>query len=183
MSVLTFDSNNFEAEVLNSEKPVLVDFWAAWCGPCRMVGPVVEQLAQDYAGRIKVGKLNVDENRELAGRYRVMSIPTLAIFKMGRKFSAALASGQQHLVSFIEETSNTARCTAIKDSHWPLKRRSNSARTCTAQAANQPLAIKRRIYFPGSGCYSFYHRPCSWYFCCSQSRNSRTRDSCPLLVG
>ena len=66
MSVLTFDSNNFEAEVLKSEKPVLVDFWAAWCGPCRMVGPVVEQLAQDYAGRIKVGKLNVDENRELA---------------------------------------------------------------------------------------------------------------------
>lgn len=104
MSVLTFDSNNFEAEVLKSEKPVLVDFWAAWCGPCRMVGPVVEQLAQDYAGRIKVGKLNVDENRELAGRYRVMNIPTLAIFNNGQEVQRSVGfRGKQHLVSFIEE--------------------------------------------------------------------------------
>ena len=74
---------NFEQEVLKNEKPVLVDFWAAWCGPCQMMGPIVEELAEEVKGKYKVGKLNVDENRETASKYNVMSIPTLIIFKGG----------------------------------------------------------------------------------------------------
>ncbi len=81
--VLNVTTDNFDEEVMNSEQPVLVDFWAPWCGPCRMVGPVVEELAEQYFGRVKVGKLNVDEQQELAGRYKVMSIPTIMLFKDG----------------------------------------------------------------------------------------------------
>jgi thioredoxin 1 len=73
----------FEAQVLRSEVPVLVDFWAAWCGPCRMIAPIVEDLAGEYEGRLKVVKVDVDENTALAYRYGVMSIPTLGIFKGG----------------------------------------------------------------------------------------------------
>ncbi len=81
---LEFTDQNFEQEVLKSEKPVLVDFWAEWCGPCRMMSPAVESLATDYAGRAKVGKLNVDENQSVAGRYNIRSIPTLLLFKNGQ---------------------------------------------------------------------------------------------------
>ncbi len=83
-NVKKFSLNNWETEVLNSDKPVLVDFWAAWCNPCRMVGPIVEELADSYAGKIMVGKLNVDEEGAIAGKYGVMSIPTLAVFKGGQ---------------------------------------------------------------------------------------------------
>ena len=76
--------DNFNTEVLSSSIPVLVDFWATWCGPCRMVGPFVEQLASDYDGKAKVGKVNVDEQEELAAQYHVMSIPTLIVFKGGK---------------------------------------------------------------------------------------------------
>lgn len=74
----------FDQEVLNSSKPVLVDFWAAWCGPCRMVAPVVEQIANEYSDRLEVAKLDVDENPNVAMRYGIMSIPTLMIFKDGK---------------------------------------------------------------------------------------------------
>lgn len=80
-----FTDQNFEQEVLKSEKPVLVDFWAAWCGPCQMIGPIIEELAEEAKDRYKVGKLNVDENRETASKYGVMSIPTLIIFKDGKE--------------------------------------------------------------------------------------------------
>lgn len=83
-NVLNVTSDNFETEVVNSDKPVLVDFWAAWCGPCRMVGPVIEQLADEYVGKVKIGKLNVDEQGELASRFSVMSIPTIVLFKEGQ---------------------------------------------------------------------------------------------------
>lgn len=81
---LTFTDANFEAEVLKSDLPVLVDFWAPWCGPCQMMGPIVDELAKDYEGKkIKIGKLNVDENMEVAGKWEVMSVPTFIVFKNG----------------------------------------------------------------------------------------------------
>lgn len=75
---------NFEEEVLKSDKPVLVDFWASWCGPCKMLAPVVEGIAEKYSDRIKVGKVNVDEQQDLAVRFNIMSIPTLIVFKNGQ---------------------------------------------------------------------------------------------------
>jgi thioredoxin 1 len=81
---MQFTDQNFEAEVLKSDKPVLVDFWAVWCGPCQMMGPIIEELAEEVKEKYKVGKLNVDENRVTAGEYSVMSIPTLIIFKGGK---------------------------------------------------------------------------------------------------
>jgi thioredoxin 1 len=81
--VTTITGENFEAEVLKSPIPVLIDFWAAWCGPCRMIGPFIEQLGAEYDGRIKIGKVNVDEQGELANRHSVVSIPTLVVYKNG----------------------------------------------------------------------------------------------------
>lgn len=82
--VLKFDDAVFESEVLKSDIPVLVDFWAPWCGPCRMIAPVVEEISSSYSGRIKVGKLNVDENHETTMKYGIRSIPTIIIFKNGQ---------------------------------------------------------------------------------------------------
>lgn len=78
-----FTSKNFEEEVIKSDIPVLVDFYADWCGPCKMMGPVVETLAGEYEGKVKVGKLNIDDNEDIAARYGVMTIPTLLILKSG----------------------------------------------------------------------------------------------------
>lgn len=80
---LKFTDDSFEEEVLKSDKPVLVDFWAEWCGPCRMVGPVVEELAGEYEGKAKVGKVDVDNNPEISTKYGIRSIPSLLIFKNG----------------------------------------------------------------------------------------------------
>jgi len=79
----TFSDDTFEAEVLKSETPVFVDFWAPWCGPCQQMGPLVEELATELGDTVKVGKLNVDENQMVAGKYNVMSIPTFLLFKGG----------------------------------------------------------------------------------------------------
>jgi len=84
MSALQLTEKNFEEEVLKSQLPVLVDFWAEWCGPCRMVGPIVDEIAKDYQGKLKVAKLNVDEAQDLAIKYGVMSIPTLLLFRQGK---------------------------------------------------------------------------------------------------
>lgn len=81
--VLTFSDNSFDTDVLKSDLPVLVDFWATWCGPCQRITPIVEELAAEFAGKAKVGKLNVDENQQAAIDYGVQSIPTLLIFKGG----------------------------------------------------------------------------------------------------
>ncbi|MDP8257863.1 MAG: thioredoxin [Candidatus Aadella gelida] len=80
---ISVNDKNFEEEVLKSEIPVLVDFWAPWCGPCQMVGPVVEEIAKEYHGKLKVCKVNVDEAPSVASKYGVMSIPTLAVIKNG----------------------------------------------------------------------------------------------------
>ena len=82
-----FTSANFDADVLGSEIPVVVDFFATWCGPCRMMAPVIEELAEEYDGKVKIGKLDVDENSDIAARYGVMSIPTIILFKNGEVFS------------------------------------------------------------------------------------------------
>lgn len=82
--VITFTDSNFDAEVLQSPEPVLVDFWAVWCGPCRAIAPAVEELATEFKGKARVGKLNVDENQRVAARYGIRSIPTLLIFKNGQ---------------------------------------------------------------------------------------------------
>ncbi|WOD40671.1 thioredoxin [Nodosilinea sp. E11] len=82
---LTLTADNFEAEVLQSDVPVLVDFWAAWCGPCRIMNPIVEELAETFAGRAKVAKLNVDEEDALALQFHVMAIPTLIFFQHGER--------------------------------------------------------------------------------------------------
>jgi len=99
-----FSDQNFDAEVLKADLPTLVDFWAPWCGPCRMVGPIVEELAKQYAGKIKVGKLNVDNNANTAAQYGVRSIPTLILFKAGKVASQTVgAQPKTELVKFIEK--------------------------------------------------------------------------------
>ena len=91
MSAIQVNKNNFQEEVLNSDKPVLVDFWASWCGPCRMVAPVLEEIANERSD-VKVCKINVDEESELAGRYNVMSIPTLLVVKEGQVVNQAVGA-------------------------------------------------------------------------------------------
>lgn len=94
-NVIKLTDANFGDQVLSDAGPVLVDFWAPWCGPCRMVAPVVEAVASEYAGKVKVGKVNVDENSSLASRFGIMSIPTLILFKNGQQV--------ERIVGFIQK--------------------------------------------------------------------------------
>ena len=101
-NVITVTSENFESEVLNSEKPVLVDFRASWCGPCRMLSPIVDEIAEEVQ-TIKVGKVNVDEQQDLAGKFGVMSIPTLILFKNGQPVNKSVgAKSKAALLDFIK---------------------------------------------------------------------------------
>jgi thioredoxin 1 len=102
-SVTEVTDNNFQAEVLESEVPVLVDFWAPWCGPCRMVAPVVEEIAEEHGEALKVVKLNIDENQQTAMEFNVMSIPTLIVFRGGQPAKTVVgAYPKRKLVAELE---------------------------------------------------------------------------------
>ena len=102
MAELTFNDQNFDEEVLKSKIPVLIDFWAPWCGPCKMQGPIIEELAKDYEGKdIKIGKLNVDDASQSASKFQIMSIPTLVIFKDGKPIEQMM--GVQDKNTLIEK--------------------------------------------------------------------------------
>ena len=90
MAELVITKDNFENEVLKADKPAVIDFWAPWCGPCRMMGPVIEKFAEEFDGKYVVGKVNVDEEDELSSRFNIMSIPTIKVFKNGREVASAL---------------------------------------------------------------------------------------------
>ena len=101
MSAININKNNFSSEVLHSDRPVLLDFWASWCGPCRMVGPLVEEIADERAD-IKVGKVNVDEQPELAAQFGVMSIPTLVVMQNGEIVNKAVgARPKQQILAML----------------------------------------------------------------------------------
>ena len=101
--IVTVTDQNFEEEVLRSDLPTEVDFWAPWCGPCRMIGPVLEELATQYDGKLKVGKVNVDEHQDAARQYGIASIPTLLLFKDGQLVDRAIgAMPKPHLEQFIK---------------------------------------------------------------------------------
>ena len=90
MSELKITKENFEREVLQSDKPVLIDFWASWCGPCRMLSPTISEIAEEYKDKVKVGKVNVDEEEELAAMFRVSSIPLLVVMKDGKVVNSSV---------------------------------------------------------------------------------------------
>jgi thioredoxin 1 len=103
-NIYEFTDANFKAEVLDSTMPVLIDFWAPWCGPCRMVAPVVEQIAAEYAGKAKVGKVNVDDNPTIATNYGIRSIPTLIVIKAGKVIGQVIgAVGKGELMKLLDK--------------------------------------------------------------------------------
>ena len=103
MTVVTITDDNFDEEVSSSQTPVLVDYWATWCGPCKMVSPIVEEVATEFEGKLKVGKLDVDTNQAFAAKQNVMSIPTLLIFKEGQVVAQQVgALSKTQLTEFIE---------------------------------------------------------------------------------
>lgn len=106
--MITLTDSNFDDEVLKLKLPILVDFWASWCGPCLMAGPVIEELAKEYKGKIKVGKLNVDENPKIAEKYGILSIPTVIIFKEGKEIKRQVGFvGKEGYKKLIEEILST----------------------------------------------------------------------------
>jgi thioredoxin 1 len=104
MADVTFTDQNFKEQVLESKLPVVVDFWAPWCGPCKFVSPTIDELAKDYAGKIVIGKMNTDENAQIPGQYNIMSIPTVMLFKNGQPVKAIIgAQGKEAYKKAFEE--------------------------------------------------------------------------------
>ncbi len=103
-NVLEINNDNFETEVISSDVPVLVDFWAPWCGPCKMIGPIVEELAGEYEGKVKVAKINVDNNQELAAKFGIRGIPTVMVFKGGEAVNSFVGlKSKADLASALDE--------------------------------------------------------------------------------
>ena len=103
MSAIHVTNANFEKEILHSDKPVLLDFWAPWCGPCRMVSPIVDEIAEEVQGKAKVGKVNVDEQGDLASQFGVMSIPTIMVFKNGEAVATSVgAKSKAELLALLD---------------------------------------------------------------------------------
>lgn len=104
MADVTLTDSTFKSEVLDSKTPVVVDFWAPWCQPCKIIGPIIEDLAKEYAGKVKVGKMNVDDNLDVPGQFGVMSIPTILIFKNGHPIKTMIgAQGKENYKRAIDE--------------------------------------------------------------------------------
>jgi len=113
MTPIDITKDNFEQEVLNSDQPVLLDLWAAWCGPCRMVSPIVDEIAQEYDGKLKVGKIDIDAEQELATAFQVQSIPMILVMKDGEVVSGALgARPKAALIEALELDTHTAAAAA-----------------------------------------------------------------------
>ncbi len=98
-NILTATDSNFENEVIKSNQPVLVDFWAEWCGPCRMIAPMIDELANEYNGKVKIAKMNVDENPNIPGRFQIRGIPTLLMFKGGQLVGQLVGAHQKAAIS------------------------------------------------------------------------------------
>ncbi len=106
MAVITLDNTNFNNEIEKNDKPLLVDFWASWCGPCRMLSPIVDEIAEEKTEEVRVGKVNIDEQPDLAEQFGVMSIPTLILFKDGKPVAQSVGvQPKENIISMIEEYS------------------------------------------------------------------------------
>lgn len=108
-SIIELNAENFESEVLQSEQPVLVDFWAEWCAPCRMLAPTIDEIAKNYNGRVKVGKLNVDDFGAIAARYQIRGIPTILVFNAGEVHDQMVGAGSKEtIIRMVDKVAATA---------------------------------------------------------------------------
>ncbi len=107
-SIIELNAENFETEVLQSDTPVLVDFWAEWCAPCRMLAPTIEAIAEDYSGRVKVAKLNVDQFADIAARYQIRGIPTILVFNGGEVSDQMVGAGsKENIIRMVDKVAAT----------------------------------------------------------------------------
>ncbi len=111
--IVELTTENFETEVIQSDRPVLVDFWAEWCAPCRMLAPTIDEIAQDYADQIKVGKLNVDHHGDIAARFAIRGIPTILVFQNGEVHDQMVGAGsKENILKMIEKVASGTGATA-----------------------------------------------------------------------
>src|SRR6476659_8855271 len=139
MTAIEITKDNFQSEVLDSELPVLLDLWAAWCGPCRLVAPVVEEIAAEYAGRLKVGKIDVDDQPELQETFQALSIPTLVLVKDGKVVAKAVGARPKAALAAALEPEEHAPAVAAWPAATPFRTRSGS-RPARVRSVCTPVA-------------------------------------------